>query len=72
MKQEDLVEFKRLIKDINSVKRSITLLSEVIKNAPDHLESCERSVHEISLCVISRHQLIFILDAMKERLKQLK
>ena len=71
MEKQNLSESKQLIKDIKSVKRSIILLSDVIKNAPDHLEVCERSVHEVSLCVISRHQLIRILDAMKERLKEL-
>ena len=71
MKQENLTEVKQLIKDIKSVKRSIVLLSEVINNAPDCLDACERSIHEVSLCVISRHQLIRVLDAMKERMKDL-
>lgn len=72
MKQENLREAKQLIKDVKSVMRTIELLSEVIKNAPDNLDPCERSVYEVSLCVVSRHQLIRILDAMKERLKKLK
>lgn len=72
MKKEFLGEVNQLHKDVKCVKRSIELLSEVITNASDHLEPCEISVHEVSLCVVSRHQLIRILDAMKVRLKELK
>lgn len=69
MKKEHLSESEQLIKDIECLKCSIALLSQLIHNFPDHID-CERSVHEFSLCVVSRHQLIRIITALKARLKE--
>lgn len=51
-------------KDLRCVYRTISLLKDVIKNAPDHFD-CESEAHEIALCVISCMELIKIARALR-------
>lgn len=51
-------------KDLKCVYRTISLLRDVIKNAPEHCD-CDSEAHEIALCVISRVELMRIARALR-------
>ena len=52
-------------KDLRCVYRTLHLLKDIIKNAPERFDCEENELFEVSLCVVSRMQLIRIAKALR-------